>query len=297
MYKMQNAVIITNKQNLSNWDKKYTRLYFGNEFCQRLIPTKEDLYQVINFVKKKQVGLSFVTPYVTDEGIERLEPLLELLNEKLPESEVIINDYGTLELMQEKKLKLKPVLGRLLTKQKRGPRIINIMNKLPKQAIEHFKKSNAEVPIFQEFLIKNGFERVELDNLLQGIGDDLSRTACQRRAVLEHAQKSPISDISKSKIKASLYYPYAYVTTTRFCLTAICNKKDAIPGINPCKKECKIYGPFKLTNKNMPVPLLLKGNTQFFENKKLPKDLERKGINRLVFEPELPVSENEKNKK
>ena len=264
---MEETLFVTKKQDLKYWNGKYTRLYFGNEFCQRLIPTKEDLGYVIGFVKKNNIKLSFVTPYVTDEGIEKLEPLLELLNKKLPESEVIINDYGALELMQEKKLKLKPVLGRLLTKQKRGPRIINIMGKLPKPAIEHFRKSNAEVPIFQEFLIKNGFERVELDNLLQGIGDD----------------------VSESKIKASLYHPYAYVTTTRFCLTAICDKKNVIPGIYPCKKECQRYGPFKLTNKNMPVPLLLKGNTQFFENKKLPEGLEEKGIGRLVYELELPI--------
>ena len=264
---MQNAIFITKKQDLSYWNKKYTRLYFGNEFCQRLIPTAEDLDYIMDFVKKNNIRLSLVTPYVTDEGIEKLELLLELLNEKLQESEVIINDYGTLELIREKKLKLKPVLGRLLTKQKRGPRILNIRDKLPKPAIEHFRRSNAEVPIFQEFLVKNGFDRVELDNLLQGVGDDLS----------------------KSKIRASLYFPYAYVTTTRFCLTSICDKKDAVPGIYPCKKECQKYGPFKLTNKNMPIPLLLKGNTQFFENKKLPQDLEERGIDRLVYEPELPV--------
>ena len=196
---MEKSLFITKIQNLNYWNSKYARLYFGNEFCQRLIPTKEDLDYIIDFVKKNNIKLSFVTPYVTDEGVERLEPLLELLDEKLPESEVIINDYGTLELMQEKKLKLKPVLGRLLTKQKRGPRIINIMDKLPKPAIEHFKKSNAEVPIFQDFLVKNGFERVELDNLLQGIEDDFS----------------------KSRIKASLYFPYVYVTTTRFCFINI----------------------------------------------------------------------------
>jgi len=208
---MENALLITNKHNLKYWNKKYTRLYFGIEFCERLIPTTGELDYVINFVKENNIKLSFVTPYVPDEGMDKLEPLLELLNEKLLGSEVIINDFGTLELMQEKNLQLKPVLGRLLTKQKRGPRIINIMDKLPKTAIEHFRKSNAEVPIFQEFLIKNNFDRVELDNLLQGIGDDFS----------------------KSQIKASLYYPYAYVTTTRYCLLSIIDNKNAIPGIYP----------------------------------------------------------------
>ncbi|MFH1642429.1 MAG: hypothetical protein ABIC04_06035 [Nanoarchaeota archaeon] len=264
---MEHTLFITKKPNLKYWNKRYTRLYFGNEFCQRLIPPKEDLDYVINFIKKKNIKLSFVTPYVTDKGIERLKLLLDLLNKKLPKTEIIINDYGTLELIREMKLRLKPVLGRLLTKQKRGPRMISIMDKLPKPAIEHFRKSNAGVLAFQKFLIKNGFDRVELDNLLQGISDDFS----------------------KSGINASLYYPYAYVTTTRFCLAVICDKKDAAPGIYSCKKECQKYGPFKLTNKHMPVPLLLKGNTQFFENKKLPNDLEKRGINRLVFEPRLPV--------
>jgi hypothetical protein len=39
----------------------------------------------------------------------------------------------------------------------------------------------------------------------------------------------------------------------------------------------------------MPVTILLKGNSQFFRNDKLPENLEEMGIDRLIFEPEIPI--------
>jgi hypothetical protein len=39
----------------------------------------------------------------------------------------------------------------------------------------------------------------------------------------------------------------------------------------------------------MPVKLLLKGNTQFFINEVLPDDLEALKIDRLVFQPRIPL--------
>ena len=39
----------------------------------------------------------------------------------------------------------------------------------------------------------------------------------------------------------------------------------------------------------MPVILIRKGNTIFFENEVLPDGLEEKGINRIVTEPEIPM--------
>jgi len=38
----------------------------------------------------------------------------------------------------------------------------------------------------------------------------------------------------------------------------------------------------------MPVPLILAGNTIFYEKRGLPADLETLAVNRLVFEPEIP---------
>ena len=58
--------------------------------------------------------------------------------------------------------------------------------------------------------------------------------------------------------------------------------------IEPCGHECQIYT-FGLTHKDMPVKLMLRGNTQFFRNDTLPENLDELGIDRLVFEPDLPL--------
>jgi len=38
---MEQAIFISKIENLKYVNSKYTRLYFGNEFCQRLIPRKD----------------------------------------------------------------------------------------------------------------------------------------------------------------------------------------------------------------------------------------------------------------
>jgi len=46
-----------------------------------------------------------------------------------------------------------------------------------------------------------------------------------------------------SSLHLSLYIPFVYVTTTRFCLSASCDKPEekGMVGILPCKKECQQY--------------------------------------------------------
>jgi len=262
---MEQAIFITKTENLKYWDEKYTILYFGIEFCETLIPIKDDLKEIIEFCDEKNINFTFVTPYVTDLGLNKLKPLLNDLNELNKEIEVVVNDFGVLDLINNKYTNLKPVLGRLLSKQKKGPRILNIKDKLPKEAWEHFQSSNVDIDVMQNFLVENKVKRVELDNLIQGVKVELR------------------------KVKGSLYYPYVNVTTTRLCLTNGCDKRlKPKLGIHPCEKECQEYT-FKLTNKDMPVTILLKGNSQFFRNDKLPENLEEMGIDRLIFEPEIPI--------
>ena len=262
---MEKAIFISNTKNLELITREYTRLYFGIEFCERLIPSTEELSYILNFTIANNMDFTFVTPFVTDNGLKKLEPLIEYLVNFEKQVEIVINDWGFLSLLKKRKWNGPLVLGRLLTKQKRGPRIMNVLHKLPKAAVEHFRQSNIDVPILSDFLIENGIYRVELDNLLQGI----SRP--------------------NSLLKGSLYFPYAYVTVTRYCLIASSVSKTTIfRSISPCNKECQNHE-FELSHASMPVKLLLKGNTQFFRNDNLPNDLESLNIDRLVFEPKLPI--------
>ena len=267
---MERALFIAKSKNLKYFSPPFTRLYFGNEFCQRLLPSKKDIDCVMEFVKEKQCAFTLVTPYVTNEGLQNWKKVIEQVAAIDPRCEVVFNDWGLFRILRDISPELKPVLGRLMTKIKRGPRLIKVMEKLPPDALKHLQSTNLSVEPYQTFLLDRGINRAELDHPLQdmqleGIG---------------------------SSIHLSLYIPFAYVTTTRFCLSASCDKPEAkgMVGILPCKKECQKYT-FTLDNPVMETSLIRKGNTIFFKNDKIPKadELREKEIDRLVIQPEIPI--------
>lgn len=288
---MERTLFITKVNQLKYVNNGYTRLYYGNEFCERLIPTVTHLKQVLSYVNKNKLSFSLVTPYVTN-GLKRLNLLFELLKDSEICCEIVINDWGILNVLNSKYPNLTPVLGRLLTKQKRGPGLTTLLKrktspqlikdrqnpklrhlvfqkKLPLDLDPYYKGSNASsVPIIHNFLIKQGIRRIELDNTVQGL----------------------FLELPVGKICASVYLPYVYITTTFFCPTAGCdlNKKSLLK-IKPCSKQCQRYI-FKLRHKTMPKLIYLKGNTQFYKNTKTHfKEWEKLGIDRVVYEPEIPV--------
>jgi hypothetical protein len=289
---MEKAIFITKVNQLNYINHKYSRVYYGNEFCERLIPSLQDLKKILDYIKMRRLDFSFVSPYVTNMGLERLKVLFEFLKAEKLNCEVIVNDWGVLNLIKQKYPELRPVLGRLLTKQKRGPRLIKLLKRkirprlivnpenpsqreiiiqksLPLDLDSYYKGSNAgSVPIIHNFLISQGIRRIELDNIAQGM----------------------LLKLPKDKISASVYTPYVYITTTFFCPTAGCEeKKRALRKRNPCRRQCQKYL-FKLRHKTIPKVIYLKGNTQFYKNTRLPiRELENLGVDRIVYQPEIPV--------
>jgi hypothetical protein len=227
---------------------------------------------------------------VTNPGVESLEKLFTWLRDNKINCEVIINDYGVLDLLNEKYRALLPVFGRLLTKQKRDPRILRLRKtkpeknkffknkdgyyvilskKAPDSVISYYKETNINVPIIRSFLKSYRMKRAEIDNLLQGIR----------------------LEIPKSDLSVSLYIPYGYITTTRLCsANPFRNIKSFSCKISFCRKECKKYD-VRLKGKYVPKVIYKKGNTMFFKNKKVPaqKELSRIGIDRIVYQPEIPI--------
>jgi len=289
---MEKAIFITKVSQLGYIEDKHSRIYYGNEFCERLIPGLVDLKEILGYIKTKKLDFSFVTSYVTNTGLARLKVLFEFLKSKKINCETIINDWGVLNLVNRKYPDFQPVLGRLLTKQKRGPRLVKLLKrevkprlimdpqnplqrqilierKLPLSLDYYYKGSNAaSVPIIHDFLINQRIKRIELDNLAQGM----------------------LLELPKGKISASVYTPYVYISTTFFCPTAGCDqKKKSLLKIKACKRQCQKYL-FKLRHKTMPKVIYLKGNTQFYKNTILPKagELSNLGIDRVVYQPEIP---------
>ena len=120
---MEQTLFISNLSGLKYFQEDFTRIYFGQEFCERLLPSQDDIEKVCAFSERENVHLTLVTPYVTDKGLLKVEKLIELFADKMPGAEVVFNDWGVFQFFKEKGLDVKPVLGRLLNKQKRGPRL------------------------------------------------------------------------------------------------------------------------------------------------------------------------------
>ena len=259
---MERALFISHPKDLEFFEDNYSRLYFGIEFCQNLIPNQSELDEVLNFVEAHSIDFSFVTPYVTNHGLETLLALFTQIAGSIKECEIIFNDWGVFSLIHRQFPHFHLVLGRLLTKIKRDPRIAFLQDRLTPQVLDYFQTTNLSSSWYRQFLIENRIERVELDMPLQGINVDFS-------------------DIHKS-----LYSPYGYITTTRLCLTANCDKPENwnLIGVFPCERECQQYT-FHLRNEVMPMKIIRKGNTIFYKNEINSMDQ----FDRLVYQPKIPI--------
>ena len=259
---MEYAIFISRSHEIGPTDKDFSRLYFGNEFCQELIPSLNDLERVLKGTT--HFGFTLVTPYVTDEGLGRLTTLFDRLSKEKGNVEVVFNDWGVFRILHSGYPSLQPVMGRLLNKMKRGPRILNFMEAMPSEDLRYFRASSLTLKIFRDFLISNEIRRVEFDNTIQGF------------------------DLNFAGIDISLYLPFVYATTTRYCLVNGCDNpaKKGVVGIFPCKRECQRYT-FFLEHEVMPVPLIRKGNTVFYKNETVPADIGN--FSRIVIEPEIPM--------
>ncbi len=260
----EKALFISKTGNLKYLTDDFHRLYFGDEFCERLLPTGPELEEALEQAGRRGLPFTFVTPYVTEAGLGQVATLIKLLPDA---TEVVFNDWGVFSLLHSRFPALVPVLGRLLTKIKRGPRIAEFLDKLPRQAVEHLRKTNLGVPVYQKFLFEHNIMRAELDNPMQGL--DLSDVPPQ--------------------LHLSLYIPFTYITTTRFCLIANCDvpEKKGFIGVFPCQKQCRKYT-FYLDNAVMTTHLIRRGNTVFYKNTNIPDELKDSDIDRVVIEPEVP---------
>lgn len=263
---MEQAIYLNDINKIDDLDARYGRLYYGVEFCENDMPSVRDAQTAYRKAADHGMSFTLVTPYVTDYGIRKTAELFNGLSD-LGEMEVVINDYGTLMLLEEGYTAFEPVLGRLLVKQKRGFGLYKDALAYPENVIKHFMSSNIDYHAMREFLKKKGITRVEFDNMIQGIDPDLEG----------------------SGLSGSLYVPYGYVTTTRLCPWSYKSGKwDGVRQI--CERTCSI-DVLTLESDIMRQTIYMRGNTQFFKNETVPSEeyLSRTGINRIVFEPDIPI--------
>lgn len=232
-----------------------TRIYAGAEFCPWRLPTTAELRQALTLAHASGCTFTLVTPVLLEPLREPLRAVLtELLPELRPGDEVVISDWGTLDLIRGLDPATAVVLGRVLSGQKRDARTVAL--ELDAAQLEHFRQGSWYSAPAVELLRELGIRRVELDNLLQGV--------------------APLP----SALRGSLHVPYAMVASSRNC-------PFRRPGsAAPCPRPCGEV--FTLTAADSPQPLWQGGNTQFLRNAGLPDNLTALGIDRIVEHVELP---------
>lgn len=265
---IEQALYIHTPDNLHYLTDDFTRLYFGQEFCERRLPSSDDLQRALERAGEGGLAFTLVTPYVTNAGLERVARLLEIVAGSGLAAEVVFNDWGVCQCASEIAPALRLVLGRLLNKSKRGPRIMNIIDQIPDASQRYFRGSTLDVPAACRFLKERAINRVEFDNILQGI---------------DFTGADP-------ELHRSLYIPFVFVSTTRFCLVANCDSpdRDRPVGVTACAQECQRYA-FQLYNPVMGLPLIRQGNTVFYCNEKIPELVGSHQVDRIVVQPEIPL--------
>ena len=197
------------------------RVYFGNEFCELRVPGRREFEDSCMAVRRTGLPFTFVTPPATDNGCETLFDRLTDLQDWLPGSEVVVNDWGLLQLVHEAFPSLTPVLGRLLSRFLRDPRVTPLCDRpgVSPEARSALRKCSLNISAYRELLTRYGVDRVELDNLYQGIDMDFRSLG----------------------LRPSLYVPHGYVTTGRICMPG--NEhlprehKFGMPS-GPCPRPC-----------------------------------------------------------
>ncbi len=229
-----------------------SRLYYGAEFCFWRLPSIEKTLVAREWARSAGWNFTLATPVLGEDERLRLDSYLKKV---LPEldagDEVLISDWGALELIRAVRDDLTIILGRALSGQKRGPRILDMT--LTGEQRDYFQRGSWHNCDAVELLAEHGVERIEQDNLLQGL--------------------APLSDT----LQGSLHLPFAMVTSSRICPFRPSGESG------PCPVYCGEL--FSLQSNETQVLLYQDGNTQFLRNERLPDNLLSLGIDRIVTHP------------
>lgn len=264
---------------------KPTRLYFGSEFCQYRLPQEREMLQAYDYAVSNQLSFTLVTPYLPQAGLQKLKLLIKSLTSHMEELnppanpvEVVVNDWGTLHFLHREYPQFELVLGRLLNKMIRDPRVTHLYqsDQAPEPARQALQESSTTVGYFRQFVEQAGVKRIELDNMIQGLSS------------------------LDEWLPVSLHLGYGCVATGRSCLVGTLHKpkESKFKGDVRCKQQCRHYLA-ELVNTNqrlgsLPTRMFQKGNSVFYvQEEDLLKQglslLEQQEVNRLVYSPRIPV--------
>lgn len=138
------------------------RLYIGNSFCHLLFPEKSQLFALLEKALREGLSVTLSFSYIRDFLLESTEELLDELSawcgQKERWLELLVNDWGLAELLRKKRSPyLEPVLGPLLNKRKKDPRLA-----WKTGSLESLAENSLNADFYREFLVEElGIRRYE----------------------------------------------------------------------------------------------------------------------------------------
>ncbi|NSL51407.1 hypothetical protein [Calidifontibacillus erzurumensis] len=261
----------------------FTRLYFGSEFCQYRLPKPEEVIKAYEKAVDLGYSFTFVTPYVTERGLNELKQLFAVLHEEAVRDkkmiEIVVNDWGVLYEVKQNYSNFQPVIGRLLNKMIRDPRVAHLYDRedAPQKAKSVLQSSAVSVSYFKNFLKKNRVNRIEFDNLIQKM-------------------ESPLEE----DFSSSLHLGFGCIASGRSCIVGTLHKpkEEKFKGEIKCKQQCRHYQVELVLKKEklgtIPTRNFQKGNSVFYQQtmELIVKGLQwakEKNVNRIVVSPKIPV--------
>lgn len=223
--------------------EEITRIYYGSEFCEKRIDSIDRILDIAKYCKDRGYSFTFVTPPMTNAGLQKYQQtVLALVGEKLL-SEIIVNDIGFLYWLH-KKFEVKLTLGRTFEKISHDGRI-----------------GSTELKAFYG---DNGISYAASS----GVFSTPSQLLYQKLGVSRFDIDLPNIPIEFSKnCHCSVYLPYSYLTSGRRCMIGSVDKTNTI---EECSQLCRSYNQLMVKTinifpKDKQQQLLRNGNTIYYK--------------------------------
>jgi len=240
------ATLLSKENWFKNFPSTVNRIYIGDEFCSHRLPSLSELKALYQFAEKRGLGVTLLTPVLTDEGLSKHASLFDYLSERDPAAEVVVSDWGSLFFIKERYSHFQVAAGRLLNKGFKDPRLADPEKtaSFSSEARALLYESTFDQRAFQEKLARLGIARIEKDLLPHGA--------------------FPGKD-SSPPLKVSVYFPFGYITTGRVCwmASALQAVEEKFTPPRFCSRPCN-DSTVELKGGAFALPLIQSGNTVFY---------------------------------
>lgn len=229
---------------------KVDGFYFGAEFCEHLIPSKDDVSRISQEAGIRGWKMYLVTGTAAISVVPRYQRLLEYFVTLPMGAGVVFNDWGILAVLRRDFPSLQPVMGRLLFKNKRfvyrsiapdGDFSPETKREILRFQVKAMRQTSFAIPEYRSFLASLGVVRVDVDILPQG----MELKGCESLSVGAHL-------------------PLGYLTSGRTC--PLWNKGSRYPSVDGCEKKRCLAGGKILKDDvgEFSMPLIERGNVVLY---------------------------------